>query len=221
MPIRDEDIKVEVVKQLYWDSRVDASEIHVSVRSGEVTLEGFVPSFLSRQAVNEDARSVAGVVSVNNKVMVKISEGSATDAEIESHVKDILKWNAAIDSDRISVSVASGAVTLDGFVDSYWKKVYAEDLADNLGSVVTVNNNLSVVPTKKASDENIAAEIKSALERNASVDDDSVDVKVQHGVVTLSGSVGTWGARTSAFFAALYTSGVVYVDNRLSVGQMQ
>ena len=39
----DEDIKKDVVDELDWDSRIDASDIFVEVENGEVLLSGTAP----------------------------------------------------------------------------------------------------------------------------------------------------------------------------------
>jgi osmotically-inducible protein OsmY len=66
----DETIKKDVVGQLYWDSRVDASEINVTVDEGTVTLSGSVPTFLAREAATSDARLVHGVTWVDNQLRI-------------------------------------------------------------------------------------------------------------------------------------------------------
>ena len=45
----DEDIKMDVVEQLGWDSRVDASRVLVTVVERMVTLEGAVDAFSHRR----------------------------------------------------------------------------------------------------------------------------------------------------------------------------
>jgi osmotically-inducible protein OsmY len=111
-------------------------------------------------------------------------------------------------------------VVLEGSVDSFWKKVYAEALADGASGVIKVTNSLMVVATKKVVDETIAKDVTEALRRNATVDADSVGVTVENGVVTVTGTVVNWGAKTAAFFAALCTRGVVHVDDRLTVKRL-
>jgi len=49
--VTDEKIKKQVVDQLYWDARVDASDVKVEVSDRNVILTGTVPSYGVRQAV--------------------------------------------------------------------------------------------------------------------------------------------------------------------------
>jgi osmotically-inducible protein OsmY len=74
-----------------------------------------------------------------------------------------------------------------------------------------------VVPTGDIIDETIGREIVDALERNANVDVDMVDVKVENGTVTLAGMVPNWRARRSAYEAALFTRGVINIRDNLVV----
>ena len=222
MAATDEKIKLDVVRQLYWDSRVDGSNINVTVKDGVVVLSGAASSFLERKAAFEDAWSVSGVFSVENHLRVAAPIGVPIrgDSEIKVNIEKLLEWNPALEASEIKVSVQSSNVILEGVVDSFWKKVYAEELADGASGVIKVTNNLMVVPTKKVVDETIAKDVTEALQRNAAVNADSVGVKVENGLVTLTGIVENWGAKTAAFFAALYTRGVVHVDDRLSVNRL-
>jgi osmotically-inducible protein OsmY len=222
MVISDEEIKVAVIEQLYWDSRVEAAKINVTVKEGEVVLTGSVPSLHARQAAHEDARNVPGAISVDNQTVVEHPEilTAPSDDQIQSNIEDALAWNVTLDAGTITVSVKAGVVTLEGSVDSYWKKLAAEETVSHVRGVVEIINNLFVVPTKKVTDENIAEEIKAALDRNVAVNTESVGITVENGVVTLSGTVTNWGERTAAFFTALYTKGIVHVDDRLFVKEI-
>jgi osmotically-inducible protein OsmY len=222
MAADDEKIKADIVKQLYWDSRVEGSKINITVKEGVVVLGGVASSFLERKAAFEDAWSVPGVLSVENLIQVAAPTGTPRrgDREIKANVEGLLEWNSTLEDSKIEVSVDSSNVVLEGVVDGYWKKLYAEELAATTSGVVDVTNNLAVVPSKQVVDEAIAKDVTEALQRNAAVDADSVGVKVENGLVTLTGTVENWGAKTAAFFAALYTRGVVHVDDRLAVSRL-
>jgi hyperosmotically inducible protein len=51
----EEQIKRDVVDQLYWDNRVDASDVTVEVSNGTVTLRGTVPTYFASTAALNDA----------------------------------------------------------------------------------------------------------------------------------------------------------------------
>ena len=113
--------------------------------------------------------------------------------------------------------VKAGRVTLSGRVDAYWRKKRAEELVSAIIGVLAVDNALAVVPTESRVDKSMADDITAAFERNRAIDINTVDVKVEDGIVTLSGKVPTWNAMLTAEDIARYTAGVVDVINDLSV----
>ena len=70
MAAMDEKIKLDVVRQLYWDSRVDGSNINVTVKEGVVVLSGAASSFLERKAAFFAALYTGGVVHVDDRLTV-------------------------------------------------------------------------------------------------------------------------------------------------------
>jgi hyperosmotically inducible protein len=216
----DEVIKTDVVDHLHWDSRVDASNIKVTVDGGRVTLSGEVPSYSARIAAVDDARSVMGVTSVHN--LLKVNYPSMpSDEELVSNITSRLFLNPYLLSYKFDVSVDRGWATLEGTVDAYWKKIEAENEASSVRGVTGVTNKIAVVTTedeaKKPVDEAIAEDVVNAITRNYKVNIDDVDVKVEDGDVILTGAVPTWEARAAAYRSAIYTFGVTHVDNNLAV----
>ena len=210
----DETIKKDVVGQLYWDSRIDASDISVNVDDGNVRLEGNVSGNRARIAAQEDAMSVVGVRSVTNELdVVYAADTLPEDDKILTDIKSVLRTDPDIDSSSIEVYVQDGIATLKGEVASFWKKQTAEDDAWRVIGVVDVMNELAVVPTKKLSDADISKDIIAAYERNAYVEPHDIEVKIENGMVTLSGTVPSWQARAEAVDIARYTLGVLAVDD--------
>jgi len=209
----DEEIKKSVVDQLYWDDRVDASDIKVEVSSGKVTLTGTAPRPLARRAAETDAMVVPGVASVHNLIEVNYPGAAkrVRDSEIGINIETLLLAHSSIDGSEINVSVDAGVVTLSGSVDTYWKKLVAEDIAEIKG-VVGIVNKLVVVPSQDIMDEVIAKGVVNAIERNSNVDVDSVTVKVDKGKVTLAGTLPNWVAYRFAQQATTLTAGVTDVD---------
>lgn len=213
-----EDIKKDVVDQLYWDGRIDAANVQVEVSEDRVILSGTVPTVASRHAADEDAWLVEGVRAVENRLTVEHPAGVPTpsDDTIASRVADTLLWHPDIDSSDIAPAVSKGWVTLKGSVSSFWQKMLAEELASGLSGVFGVINELAVVPSKDVTDQSIARAIVSALERNTYVDPEKVNVEVTNGVVTLSGAVPNLMVYRAAADTARHTVGVVNVINRLT-----
>ena len=92
---------------------------------------------------------------------------------------------------KIGVAVKDGIVTLTGFVDSYSKKWAAEDAAHRVRGVKAVANEIEVRLSSSAerTDTDIAAAAVRALEWDAFVPVEKLDVTISKGWVTLRGEV--------------------------------
>ncbi|MDX1688570.1 MAG: BON domain-containing protein [Candidatus Promineifilaceae bacterium] len=215
----DEAIKKDLIDQLYWDNRIDASDITVTVDDGNVTLTGEVQTHRAREAAARNAWLVEGVVFVDNQLKLAYAEPETlpTDAEVQEEILDSFRWNPDLRSYKIDVDVENGWVTLEGTLDAFWKKVDAESEAFATRGVVGVTNKLAIVPTESISDEMIAEDVVDAIERNLRVSADDVDVTVMNGRVTLEGTVPTAAAKVAAYNSALYTAGVKDVQDNIIV----
>jgi osmotically-inducible protein OsmY len=215
----DEQIKKDIVDEVYRDYRVDASNVKVEVTNGQVTLTGTVPTYTAREAANTATWGIAGIKEVTNLLTVRFPDtfDVPTDAQIKRDAERRLAWNPDVYSVDVDVSVLGGVVTLEGTVDAYWKRWQAENLVAQARGVIDIENHLAVVPTGSFIDKDVATDIEAALERNLYVDAEKVTVEVEHGRVTLSGSVPTYYGRARAYEAAAHTPGVVAVDNNIAV----
>ena len=214
-----EEIKKDTVDQFYWDSRINASNIKVEVYDGKVILTGKVPSYTAKLAAETDTLAIPGVSSVVNNLDIQYSPGIKlpTDVELQSNIMNNLVWNPNIDSTNINVSANKGIVTLEGSVDSYWQKILAEELASDMAGVLSIVNKLTVVPSENIIDSSIAKAIVTCFDRNPNINIDSIDVEVEEGIVTLSGTVPNWIAYYDALSSARCTVGVVNVINSLNI----
>ncbi len=216
-----EDIKKDVVDQLYWDSRVDASEVSVEVHDGKVMLRGSVPTLVARHFAAADALAVAGNYGIENQLTVRYPSTvvAPSDEQVRNNVERVLEWNSEVDAEHIRVQVRQGVVTLEGSVDALWKQPYVEDLISRLTGVTAIDNKLTTVPTKDVSDEIIAESVIEALNRNPAINADAVEVTVANAVVRLAGAVRDRRAREIAHHTAMQAFGAVAVDNQLMVAE--
>ncbi len=215
---RPEEIRADVSSQLFWDNRIDESNINVDVFEGKVILSGTVPTYSDRWQAEEDAYSISGVRYVDNRLTVSPTTFPVpNDTEIASNLRNTLEWNPTLDSSRIEVSVHEGTVTLNGSVDSYWQRSRVEQLVSNIGGVTEVHNLLKVEPAGGISDDEIRKDIESTLARNTFIDSSRINVRVDKGVVTLSGTVDDYLTYRTAQDIANFTSGVIDVQNDLVI----
>ena len=146
-----------------------------------------------------------------------------TDEEIQRDVLRELKFDASIQPNEIGVAVKDGIVTLTGYVDSFLKKWAAEEAAHRVHGVRAVANDIEVklATSAERTDADIAAAVTRALEWDAYVDVDKLDVTVSKGWVTLKGEV-EWGfQRADAERVARRITGVRGVSNLITVRPRQ
>lgn len=221
MAYTDDEIKRIVLDQISWDYRIGYSAIEVAVNNGEVVLDGTVPSFSARQAAEADVLQVPGVTGVKDRMTIKFPGNVAlpSDSEIQIRLLNRFLWNPNIEASKVKVKVDKGIVMLDGTVDAYWKKIRAEEMVYEVQGVLHVNNELVVVPTHTYADRAIAEDIMAALKRNFELDHDRIEIDVDNGNVTLSGTVSELRQIHAAYRIARFTRGVRDIINLLKVRQ--
>jgi osmotically-inducible protein OsmY len=142
-----------------------------------------------------------------------------TDEQIQREVQEELKWEARIQPNEIGVTVKDGVVTLTGWVDSYTKKWAAEEAAHRVRGVKAVANDIEIrLPGDgERTDTDVAAAVTRALEWDALVPGEDLDVTVSKGWVTLRGEVEWQFEKTDAERAVRRLSGVRGVTNLIRV----
>jgi osmotically-inducible protein OsmY len=220
MTRKREDVKKDVIDQLYWDTRVNAADVAVEIENGTAVLRGKVPSMLARRAAVEDVAAVQGVRAIENWLEVRYPAADPLpDDQIKVNVETALDWSPELDANRIDATVTTGVVTLSGTVDALWKKTLAEEIISNVSGVTGLVNDLVAAPTKDESDEEIAATLIAALQRYFLSFDDNIDLRVANGVVTLKGQVSSPAARQMVLDTASRTFGVTGVDDQLELAE--
>ena len=212
----DEAIQQDVLDELKWNAYVRPNEIGVSVKDGIVTLTGWVDSYMKKIAAEEAAHRVPGVKAVANDIEVRLlSSDERTDADLAAAVLNALKWNAAIPTDKIDVTVSKGWVTLKGEVEFGFQKRDAERAVQRLKGVKGVTN-LITVPSLVSPSE-LKQQIEKALVRNAQMDASRITVETQGSKVILRGTVRSYAEKKAAEDTAWSAPGVTDVDNRITI----
>jgi osmotically-inducible protein OsmY len=212
----DNELKTHVQSALDWEPSVDPSDIGVSVDDGVVTLRGNVASYAERMAAERAVLHVYGVKAVANDLAVHLgSLFERTDTEIARAAVAALKWNALIPKDKITVTVASGWLTLTGAVDWQYQRDAAFRAVRDLTGVKGVTNSVTVKSHVKSTD--VRDKIEAAFKRSAEIDARRVNVTALNGKVILSGNVHSWFERQEAERAAWAAPGVTQVEDRLTI----
>lgn len=139
------------------------------------------------------------------------------DAEIQQDVIRELKWDSRVDETDVGVEVDAGIVTLTGRVSSWAKKLAAAEAAHRVFGVLDVANDVHVQVTGEHSDTDIAKAVRDALRWDVLVADEKIASTVEHGIITLTGTVNTVAQREDALRAVRNLSGVRAVNDRIAV----
>jgi osmotically-inducible protein OsmY len=212
----NENLQTDVQNAIKWEPLLNAAEIGVTAKDGVVTLTGVVDSYAKKLEAEHAAKNVVGVRAVAEEI--EVSYGSSfrkNDTEIASEILNAWKWNWEIPSDRISVKVENGRVTLDGVLEWNYQKEAAKRAVDNLIGVRGVTNRIKIKSETNDAVEKVA--IEHSLARSWSIDTENVFVNVAGNHVKLTGVVGSLFQKDEASRLAWNAPGVSSVDNELIV----
>ncbi|OEC95671.1 MULTISPECIES: BON domain-containing protein [unclassified Rhizobium] len=209
-------LRQNILDELEFEPKVDAAEIGVTARDGVITLTGHVGTYAEKDAAEKAARRVKGVRAIAQEIDVRILGPRRTDDDdIARRAVKILDWNISIPKQMVQIRVCKGVVTLTGEVEWQYQKNAAAAAVRDLAGVVGVSNLIEVVPGISADD--VKKRIENALERDAELEAQAIQVDVSGGKVTLKGKVRTWSERRAAERAAWSAPGVCALDDQLAI----
>jgi osmotically-inducible protein OsmY len=208
-------LKSDVNAELLWEPAVDANDIVVTVDNGIVTLTGSVPHYAAKWAAERAVQRVQGVRGIAEELDVnRVGIHDRKDTDIAKTAANVLSWHVWVPS-TVQVKVESGLVTLSGKVSWEFERNAAEQAVRYLSGVIGVDNDIELKPAVQP----VAVKdaIEGALERDAEIDAQNIDVSARGGKVTLSGTARSWNQRQEAGVAAWNAPGVTEVQNDLEV----
>jgi osmotically-inducible protein OsmY len=213
----DTQIQADVQNELRWDTRVNVTDVGVSVQTGVVTLSGTVDSWAKRYAAQQAAHRVSGVLDVANDIEVRLPGSlERSDAEIARAARQALEWDVRVPQENIQTTVSKGVITLEGVVNYWSQRSDAEEAVRYLSGVKAVNNVIAVNPPK-VSPADVRKSVTESLARQAQGEAKDFDIEIHNGSVTLTGAVHSWAERQAAVSAAGATPGVRSVHDHLRV----
>ena len=136
----DEALADRCARVLEWDVRIPENSVTLKVQKGCVTLEGCVPYYHQKAAVDKALRRLAGVTDIVNLIAVK---PPVRPTEVKDRILAALN-RSAMDPDNIRVRVEGDKVILDGRVDVWRERELAEGAAWSAPGVRAVEDNLTL-----------------------------------------------------------------------------
>lgn len=142
-----------------------------------------------------------------------------TDRDIHMDVMETLAFDPQIGEQNIAVSVKDGIVMLSGEVENHAQKVAAEQAVKRVMGVRGFAEELEVNPPvhHRRTDTELVEAVLHTLKWSVLVPADRIQVKVEHGWVTLLGEVNWNFERESAQDAITKLTGVRGVSNKITV----
>jgi osmotically-inducible protein OsmY len=122
----------------------------------------------------------------------------------------------AIEANMIDIETREGIVTLSGVVNNLLAKERALNIAESIKGVRSVVNNIAVKPVV-VDDSQIEENVELALFNDPAADSWEINVLVEDGVVTLTGTVESWAEKRLAEDVAKTVKGIVKIQNNLSI----
>ena len=150
---------------------------------------------------------------------MRTSEIYMTDGEIRQEVLREMRWDSRLRGAAVEVSVSEGEVTLRGAVTDASEMLAAIEAARRAEGAFQVKSELRVDPCggRPRTDANIAEAVRHALEWDAQIPHDRIQVAVSNGWVALHGTVGRQRDRGNVERLARRLEGVRGVYNLVAV----
>jgi osmotically-inducible protein OsmY len=144
----DGDIAAAATNQIDWATLISPGTIQVTVREGEITLEGEVESWFQKNVAANVVRQLLGVKGVSNRLSlaqpIDNSEPTVKPVAVEKAIKSAFKRSAVIDANQICVETSGSNVELSGNVRNLAEREEAERAAWAAPGVSSVDNQLTV-----------------------------------------------------------------------------
>jgi len=210
------ELQTDVQNAIRWEPLLNAAEIGVTAQDGVVSLTGVVDSYAKKLEAENAAKKVVGVKALVEKIEVKFPYSwTKTNVEIANEVLNGLNSNWSVPKDKVTVKVENGWVTLEGELPWHYQKEAAKNAVNYLTGVKGVTNNIKI--KSESHDAIEQKDVESAINRNWSIDDHDIKVKVSGTTVTLSGTINSWYQKEEAARIAWNTPGIWSVKNELVV----
>ncbi len=213
---KTKDVRAAVEAELAFDPLIDSADITVRNIGGNVNLTGTVPSYPQYLQAAAAARRVAGVSTVDNNLMVVLSERDfRDDVKLATAANNALTQNVTV-PDSVEATALDGNITLTGTVAYGTERAAAEAAVAGLAGVRNVRNDIEI--SYVIDPVNVDLHVQQALDRSALVPDGSdVTADTKDGIITLTGHVRTWAEHDAVVGAAWMAHGVIDVCDDLQI----
>lgn len=210
------ELQKDVQDAIKWEPLLNAAEIGVVAKDGVVSLTGNVNSYAKKLAAENAAKKVRGVKALVENIKVKFpSSWNEEDADVAAEVLQSLKSKWSVPSEKITVKVEDGWVTLGGELSWNYQREDAKESVKDLIGVKGITSNIKI--RSELNDEIEQKDVEYALARNWTLDGHDIAVQVSGTTVTLTGTVHSWHQHDEAERTVWSTPGIWHVENKLTI----
>ena len=210
-------LRKRILDELHYDPRVDSSHINVAVTDGAVALSGHVISYPQLFVAGKAAWRVKGVVTLANDLRVELAVSHVrNDSDVAESIAHVLRHNVSLPDSELRAEVRDGVVSISGTVDWEFQRRHVEKQIAHVSGVKAIYNRVKLTPRASALD--VKEHIEAALQRNAELEAEHVEVEVDGDEVTLRGRVRAFYERNLVEAACWSSPGVKRVHDHIAVG---
>ena len=211
-------LREKIVHLIGRDEGLRKEVFRIILVNGGAVFSGNISNCALKRRALTIAASTRGIVNVTDEMTVP--RGETPDADLAKAVTALLSDAAdSLALKDLDVQVADGVLTLQGKVKDIASRASAEEIAGAVPGITRIANRLRAANAPSGNDD---ASLQEAVLkyvgdfRNFNFAGD-IRVKVEKGVVILTGKTGLYIGRQQAVLAAAQVQGIVRVENRLSV----
>jgi osmotically-inducible protein OsmY len=139
----DPEIARDAIRVLESHVSIPSDQIKVTVKNGNVRLEGTVDWEYQKNLAQSAVKKLRGVTGVVNKIEVK---PRVSPSDVQEKIEEALRRSAELDARRIRVEVDGTEVKLHGTVRSWAERQEAERAAWSAPGTTKVENHITVNP---------------------------------------------------------------------------
>jgi osmotically-inducible protein OsmY len=139
----DPEIARDAIRVLESHVSIPSDQIKVTVKNGDVRLEGTVDWEYQKNLAQSAVKKLRGVTGVVNKIEVK---PQVSPSDVQEKIEEALRRSAELDARRIKVEVDGTEVKLHGTVRSWAERQEAERAAWSAPGTTKVENHIIVNP---------------------------------------------------------------------------
>ncbi len=214
----DYNLRVKIVRQLGQDPDLGKEAFSFVMVNGGAVFSGPIKNCALKMRALRMAASARGVINVTDEMSVPRTDLS--DAALHKAVTDLLREaKETLELRDLEVTVEDTVASLSGTVRDYNARVRAEGIAGTVLGVTRVVNRLRPADAPAGTDDASLARVVAKYLgdfRQLSFPAE-IQVKAEHGVVTLTGRATHYMGRQQAAVLASLVGGVTRVDNHIKV----